>query len=153
MARSTIAASTAPRDAFFRKPGFTTQNMPASAHKLEVEGTTFWYDRGVFFRQLPNGFIAVTPPVGAVVNYLPEHTGAAVVDGDAETYFYYFGAFFKAEGDKFKTVTPPNGTLVGYVPDGYTESGSEDDVRYQFGDTTFKAVFFQRSVIYQVVSG
>jgi len=145
------AASRAPRDAFFRRPGFTRQSMPPSAVEMEVGGTTFFYDRGMFFRQLPNQYIVVPAPVGAVVDTLPDGTGAAFYNNDLDTYFYHFGTFFTREGEKYKVVAPPSGIIVKYVPDGYTKIEVGEGIHYQFGDITFEAVFWNGNVMYQVV--
>jgi hypothetical protein len=147
------AAERAPRDAFYRAPGFTTKTLPGAAVKLDVGGSTYHYFRGLFYAQLPGNYIVIPAPVGAVVDSLPEGTTGAVYKGDAETYFYYFGTFFAKEGDKFKTVVPPAGTAVGYIPDGYSETGSEESVLYKFGDITYQPYMWQSNLIYRVVQG
>jgi hypothetical protein len=147
---ASAAASRAPRDAFYRKPGSTMTTLPDAHVKLEVDGQTYFYLRGIFYVQLPGKFIAVHAPVGAVVDALPKGIGAAIYKGDAETYTYYFGTFFMKENDKYKVVTPPAGTTVGYVPDGYTESEVDGTAEYQVGDIRFRPGFYGNEVIYQV---
>jgi len=148
---SSRAAATAPRGHFYRKPGSTAATLPGAAVEVKVGEQAYHYFSGIFYRQLPTGYIVVPAPVGAVVDALPEGAGAAVYKDDASTYFYYFGAFFTAEGDKYKVVDPPAGTVVGYVPDGYTETQVDGSPRYQFGDLNFAPVFFQDLLVYQVV--
>ena len=145
------AASRAPRGPFFRRPGFTTSNLGARAVKMEVGGTNFFYDRGMFFRQLPNQYIVVPAPIGAVVDALPEGTGAALYNDDLDTYFYHFGTFFVRDGERYKVVAPPPGIIVGYVPDGYTEIYVGEGIHYRFGDITFESVFLNGNVLFQVV--
>jgi hypothetical protein len=145
------AASRAPRDAFYRKPGFTTTTLPGAAVEVKVGDTTFHYFSGMFYRQLPSGYIVVPAPAGAVVDTVPEQIGAAVYNDSADTYGYYFGTFFVREGEKHKVVAPPAGTLVGYVPDGYTETEVDEGVNYTFGDITFEPAYLQDNVVYRVV--
>jgi len=153
MRQGSKAASRAPRDAFYRKPGFTTATLPGAAVEVKVGDTTYQYMSGMFYRRLPSNYIVVPAPVGAVVDTVPEQIGAAVYNGDADTYGYYFGTFFTREGDKHKVVAPPAGTLVGYVPDGYTETEVGDTVNYTFGDITYKPAYLQDNIVYQVVKG
>jgi len=145
------AASRAPRDAFYRKPGFTTTTLPGAAVEVKVGDTTYHYFSGMFYRRLPSNYIVVPAPAGAVVDTVPEQIGAAVYNGDADTYGFYFGTFFVREGDKHKVVAPPAGTIVGYVPDGYTETEVGESVNYQFGDITYEPAYLQDNVVYQVV--
>jgi hypothetical protein len=147
------AASRAPRDAFYRKPGSTTSTLPGAAVELKVGDTTYHYFSGMFYRQIPNNYIVVPAPVGAVVDSLPEGIAGAMYNDDLDTYVYYFGTFFTKEGDKYKVVAPPAGTIVGYVPDGYTEIEVGESVNYQFGDITYKPAHLQNNIIYQVVKG
>ncbi len=147
---ASAAASRAPRDAFYRKPGSTLATLPDPHVKVVVGDQTYSLFRGIFYIQLPGKFIAVHAPVGAVVDALPEGFGAAIYKGDVETYTYYFGTFFMKENGKFKVVVPPAGTTVGYVPDGYTESEVDGTVQYQFGDIRFSPGFYGNEVIYQV---
>ncbi len=150
---SSQAASTAPRDYFYRKPGTTMSTLPAASVEIKAGDQTYHYFSGIFFRQLPAGYIVVPAPLGAVVNKLPEGVRAAAYQGDVDTYFHYFGTFFTAEGDKFKVVQPPAGTIVGYVPDGYTETEVDGSPRLHFGPHQFKPVFLQNLLVYQVVQG
>jgi hypothetical protein len=145
------AASRAPRDAFYRKIGFTTTTLPGAAVEVKVGDTTFHYFSGMFYRRLPSNYIVVPAPVGAVVDTVPEQIGAALYNDDADTYGYYFGTFFVRDGEKHKVVAPPAGTIVGYVPDGYTEVEVGESVNYTFGDITFEPAYFQDNVVYRVV--
>ena len=148
------AASGAPRDAYYRAPGYTMNQLPGAAVKIDVGGDTYHYYNGLFFAQLPGKHIVVPAPVGAVVDSLPDGTTGAVYKGDAETYSYYFGTFFTKEGDKFKVVSPPEGTVVGYVPDGFTEQPKgEDSVLLTFGGINFEPVFWEGNLVFEVVQG
>lgn len=151
--QSSRAAANAPREYFYRKPGTFAKTLPGATVEMKVGNETYHYFSGIFYRQLPDGYIVVPAPLGAVVDKLPEGAGGAVYKGDSNTYFYYFGTFFTAEGDKYKTVKPPAGTLVGYVPDGYTETEVDGGPRYEFGGFSFKPVFMQDVLVYQVAKG
>jgi hypothetical protein len=148
------AASNAPREYYFRKPGYTTTTLPPGKIEIEADGKKYFYVTGIFYRQIDaKTFIVVPAPVGAKVGSLPEGSQSAFLDGKASTYLYYFGAFFAEKDGAYEVVQPAAGTVVGYVPDGYQQTEEGDTVRYEFGGLRFKPVILGQSVVYQVEGG
>lgn len=143
------AALRAPRGAYYRKPGESSQDAPANAQSVEVGGIGYLYDRGVFWMLPGPPFIVVTAPYGAVVDTLP--AGAYRIPGKEASRHYYFGVFFEERGGRFEVIKPPAGTLVSYLPDGYRQELVQGTTRYIFGPTHFKPVFVQGVLVYQVV--
>lgn len=145
------AALRAPQGVYYRKPGFLSTEPPAAGTPtVTVGGITYLYDRGIFLLAQGTQYVVVTAPVGAVVGALP--AGAYPVATKAGPLQYFFGTFFRAKDGGFEVVVPPAGALVSYVPDGYEIEPVKGSVRYRFGPTTFKPVFFQGVLVYQVVA-
>jgi hypothetical protein len=144
------AALNAPRGVYYRKPGYTTGDGPGPATPtVTVNGVTYIYDRGVFWLQAGGRYIVVTAPFGAVVDSLPD--GYSKIPAGDKTYYYFFGTFFQPKGDKYEVIKPPAGLVVGYIPDGYlTETAKDGTSTYRFGEISFKPLFIQGIVAYQV---
>lgn len=144
------AALRAPRDAYFRKPGYSTADPPgAGAGAVEAGGAEYLYDRGVFWLHQGSAYIVVTAPVGAVVDALPR--GAARIPSKPEPVWYFFGTFFRERGGTYEVIKPPAGLTVFYLPDGYSQQTVKGIGLYRFGETRFKPVFVQGVLAYQVV--
>jgi hypothetical protein len=143
------AALRAPRGAYYRKPGESSQEPPAGGQTVEVGGVAYAYDQGIFWMLPGPPYIVVVAPYGAVVGAIPP--GAYRLPGSEPARFYYFGTFFEQKGDKFEVVKPPAGTLVTYLPDGYRQEQVDGTTQYSFGPTRFKPVFVQGVLVYQVV--
>jgi hypothetical protein len=146
------ASLRAPRGVYYRKPGYSSAEPPAGgAPVVEVGGTPYVYDQGIFWLQQGSDYLVVTAPVGAVVGALPP--GAVRVLSEGDPHWYFFGAFYAERAGAYAVVRPPAGLTVFYLPDGYTrEKAGSADV-YRFGDTLFKPVFIQGVLAYQVVGG
>lgn len=143
------AALRAPRGAYYRKPGESTQEAPPTAQPLEIGGVGYLYDMGIFWLTPGPPFIVVTAPFGAVVDKLP--AGAYRIVGKDVPRYYYFGTFFQEKDGKYEVVKPQAGTLVSYLPDGYQSEEVQGTRLYTFGSTHFKPVFVQGVLVYQVV--
>ena len=145
------AALRAPQGVYYRKPGFVSVDPPsAGAAPVSVGGIPYLFDRGVFLLAQGAQYVAVTAPVGAVVAALP--AGAYPVPSGAGVLHYYFGTFYRAREVNFEVVVPPPGTMVSYLPDGYEVESAGGATRYRFGPTTFKPLFVQGVLVYQVVA-
>jgi hypothetical protein len=143
------AALRAPRGAYYRKPGDSTQEVPASAQALEVDGVSYLYDQGVFWIAPGPPFIAAIAPFGAEVDKLPAGSYRVVSKGAPR--YYYFGVFFQEKAGKYLVTKPPAGTLVSYLPDGYRTEQAGGKTLYTFGSTHFRPVFVQGVLVYEVV--
>jgi hypothetical protein len=144
------ASLRAPRGVYYRKPGYTSAEPPAAeAPVVEVGGTPYVYDQGIFWLQQGTNYLVVTAPVGAVVGALPP--GAVRVLSGNEPHWYFFGAFFAQSSGAYTVVRPPTGLTVFYLPDGYTREKAGGIDLFRFGDTLFKPVFIQGVLAYQVV--
>jgi hypothetical protein len=153
--KASKASLNAPKDVYYRKPGWTSTDPPAPTAQtisVEVKGgmVALIYDQGIFWLQRGSDYVVVIAPPGAVVDTLPPGVRAQPVKGGGMLY-YFFGTFFKAKGDKYEVVMPPAGTFVGYLPDGYSQEGKEDDPVFKFGPVSYKQVFVAGNLAYQVI--
>lgn len=57
-----------------------------------VNGTTFFYAAGMFYQRGSDGYVLVTPPLGAVVPVLPE--GYMMVTVNGATYYYFNHVYY-----------------------------------------------------------
>lgn len=144
------AALLAPRGVYYRKPGYTSTEGPGvEARKVEVGGTEYLYDQGLFWLHQGSTYIVVTAPPGAVVDRLPH--GAARISSRPAPVWYFFGAFFGEKGGAYEVLKPAAGLAVLYLPEGYTRESVKGLGLYRFGDVYFKPVFIQGVLTYQVV--
>ena len=148
---ASIAATKAPRGAYYRRPGHISKTMPPIAEEVQVGEYTFYYNQGIFFRkEAEDRFVAMTPRVGAVVSTEPD--GSLEIPAEGGTLYYYFGGFYKETGHgKFEVIKPPAGVFVPYLPDGYATFEEGDSYRLEFGGTNYTPVFDHGDVFFQVV--
>lgn len=145
------AALRAPRGVYYRRPGFVSSDPPSTgAATVTVGGVPYLYERGIFLLVQGTQYVVVTAPLGAVVPSLP--AGAYPVPTSDGVLHYFFGTFFREQEGRFAVVVPPPGSMVSYIPDGYSIDRSSGSVRYRFGDTTFKPLFSQGVLLYQVTA-
>jgi len=144
------AALKAPQGVYYRKPGYSAAEGPASdAVTVEIGGFTYRYDQGLFWLHQGVGYTVVTAPVGATVDKLPR--GASRIVSGTRSVWYFFGSFFAEKGSAYEVIKPPAGLTVFYLPDGYSQEKVQGVARYRFGDILFKPVFIQGILAYQVV--
>lgn len=151
MRKASQAASQAPRAAYYRRPGHAISSLPTEHTKLKVGESTYFHDRGVFYRKLGERYVSVYAPLGAVVGSLPKGVQEAFGESGQDTYYYYFGTFYQGREGQYTVVKPPVGILVGYVPDGYTEVDLGGVIHYRFGETHYQPYYFQGVLVYLVV--
>jgi len=72
----------------------------------------------------------VAPPIGAVVNYLPEGYETVYVGND--TFYYYAGTFYVSINPGFEVVQAPVGAVISQLPSGavYQQINGEDILVY-----------------------
>jgi len=142
------AAANSPRGFYYRKPGTRTPSLPGSSVEVTVDDRTYHYYRGIFYRQLPGAFIAVTAPPGARLKELPE--GHTPVQVDGLKLFYYFGSYYNRDADGFTVTMPPRGSVVRYLPDGYVTEHSEGGTQYTFGGIRYRPYYQEGAIVYAV---
>ena len=143
------ASFRAPRGVYYRKPGFTSDEAPAAA-AITLGGTTFLYDRGIFWVPQGTQYLVVAAPFGAVVERIPEESVPA--DSPQGALRYFMGTFFRRKDGAWEVARPPAGVAVTYLPDGYRTEQHQDLVRYRFGAILYRPVFLHGVLAYQVAA-
>ena len=145
------AALRAPQGAYYRRPGFRSSEPPApSASTVETGGISYLYDQGIFWLVQGDRYVVVPAPVGAVVPSLPR--GAYPVPAAGGVLQYSFGTFYRRQEGACLVVAPPPGVVVSYIPDGYDRETVNGRTFYSFGPATYRPVFVQGILAYQVVA-
>ena len=67
-------------------------------------GQTYYYDRGSFYVQDPQGHLAVPPPIGIIVSVIPQH--ARQIDVNGQIYYRYKGVFYIQVAQGYQVVGP-----------------------------------------------
>lgn len=144
------ASLNAPKDAYYRKPGWTSSDAPPPSSPVVTAGqVSLFYDNGIYWLDRAGTYVVVIPPAGIVVDKLPPGVRAQrTKDG---MLYYFFGVFYRGKDGKFQTVKPPAGVYVGYLPDGYTQEAAGDATTFKYGDASYKQVFLQGVLVYQVI--
>jgi hypothetical protein len=84
------------------------QNLPSGAVEIEVQGQTYFYQGGYFYRALEDGYLRIAPPLGARVDGIPGGSASFSIGSDryfltaSDTFFLY-----DSRGDHYTVVTPP----------------------------------------------
>ncbi len=107
------------------------------------------YDEGNFYLKTEDGFVAVAPPVGAVVPSIPQ--SAEVVVNGSETYFYYGATFYKKVSKGYEVVIPSAGTVVSHLPEGAEEIKIGEQTFVLFDNMYFQPVKVDGNKYYEIV--
>ncbi len=111
-------------------------NLPSGADRIRLNGQTYYYSGGYFYRRDSDGYLRVEPPLGAELSFVPGGGRGFTIDDDR-----YFlsgtGTFYRFDPRRrtYTVVTPPyewrryyNGSVIdAYEDELYGESGDEDD--------------------------
>lgn len=96
-------------------PVVVTAPPPTETYlEVVVNGGTFYYREGLFYRRGLTGFHVVDAPVGAVLT-APPASAISIWIGDDE-YFYANGAFYRKTPVGFAVVPPPANAYVKALP-------------------------------------
>lgn len=81
--------------------------LPLGVALLTIAGIHYYYhqERDIHYRQVPLGYAAVEPPIGAIVTTLP--TGYTTFYTGGVRYFYHGGVYYQRGSSGYLVVTPP----------------------------------------------
>jgi Family of unknown function (DUF6515) len=129
--------------------GFYAGFLTANAFMFDWANQRYWYDQGVFYQPSGSGYMAVAPPVGAVVSYLPN--GYETVPVGDDTYYYYGGVFYVSQGGSFRVVPAPAGAIVSEIPEGATEQNINGQSYLLYNNTYYEPISMNGQDAYEVV--
>jgi Family of unknown function (DUF6515) len=113
--------------------------LPVGYVSIFVGGSPYYYDDGLYYQQVDNGYQEVYPPVGADVPQPPD--GAYAIDAGNQTYYYAGGAFYVQQGDGYVIAPPPIGVTVPELPPGAVQVAVNGGIAYQFNGIYYRPVF------------
>ncbi len=80
--------------------------LPLTFALITVAGMHYYYNRGMYYRELPEKqYVVITPPVGAVITRLPD--GYVTFRTGGIEYYYYGDAYYKRLPSGYIVVEPP----------------------------------------------
>lgn len=125
LAQAPDQSSLEPEEEYRQDPD-RTRTLPGPATRIQVNGQTYYYQGGYFYRREDNGFLRVEPPLGAELSFLPYGSSRGFeVDGQ----IYHLsgtGTFYRFNPRRrtYTITTPPyewrryyNGDIVGSYED------------------------------------
>jgi hypothetical protein len=113
--------------------------LPVGYFALQVNGSPYFYDDGIYYQQADDGYQEVYPPVGADVPELPD--GAVEIDAGDQVYYYAGGAFYVQTDNGYDVAPPPIGVTVPELPPGAIQVAVSGGVAYQFNGIYYRPVF------------
>ncbi len=129
--------------------GMLYNALPSGYVPITVGGSPYYYYDGAYYQQEPSGYMAVTPPIGAVVPALPP--GSEPVTTPQGVFYYGAGAFYVQQPQGFQVIPPPLGATVSYLPPGATQVYLRGMVYYQAAGVYFMPVMQGGVTVYTVV--
>jgi hypothetical protein len=130
-------------------PGMAFGALPPGYLPLTVGNTPYFYYGGAYYEQGPSGYIAVNPPIGAIVPGLPP--GAEAVSAGPNVEYYAGGAFYQQGPQGFTVVPPPLGVTVSVLPPGATQVYIGGNLYYQYNGVYFLPVMQDGVLVYTTV--
>lgn len=86
----------------FPPRGFRLRALPATSVVINVGGTNYNYADGLFYRESKDSFEIAKPPIGAIVNELPED--AQEIDFEGVTAYELNEAVYQAVEDGYEVI-------------------------------------------------
>jgi len=129
--------------------GYFLGGLTADAFYFTWANQAYYYDWGVFYVPSGSGYVAVAPPLNAVVNYLPDGYTTVMVGDD--TYYYYGGVFYVYTGSGYQVVQAPIGAIVYQLPDGAVEQIVNGQNYMVFNNTYYLPISQNGADAYEVV--
>lgn len=79
--------------------------LPLGFALLTIAGMEYYYNRGIYYKRLPDGYVVTKPPLGAVVVQLP--SGYIMFRSGGVEYFYYNDVYYNRVPSGYVVVEPP----------------------------------------------
>ena len=124
LAQDTDQSSLEPPQEYRQDPNRQRQ-LPGPATRIQVDGQTYYFSGGYYFRREDDGYLRVEPPLGAELSFLPYGSKGFEIDGQ-RFYLSGTGTFYRYDPRRrtYTITTPPyawrryyNGDIVGSYED------------------------------------
>ena len=130
--------------------GQRVRDLRDGYRRVFLNGTPYFYDGGIYYQQVDQGYQAIYPPIGVVVPELPD--GAMGLEVGGIVYDYAGGAFYVRQDVGFVIVSPPLGVIVPELPPGATTVYLNGRLAYQFNGVYYQPVFVDGVTQYMTVA-
>ena len=124
--------------------------MATTAIIISIQNQKYYYDNGVFYEPVDNGYTVVEAPVGATVENLPDNANTVTINETTNNY-YYGGTYYEKTAEGYKVVPPTAGTLVEHLPEGAEEIRVGDVTYVKLGEVYYQPVRIDGKDLYEVV--
>ena len=146
--------------------GFRVRWLPPYYYSFWWRDIEYYYSCNVYYVyiQEQDEYVVVRPPIGAIVESIPDYSEKLIVDG--ETYFIADGLQYKAvlvneeiwfkvikvvDDSQYAEVEYPVGSLVEFLPDEREVIYIDDETYYISENVQFKAVIVNDEIWFQVL--
>ncbi len=115
-------------------------HLPPGHARVMVGSNAYFFNGGLFYREVPHGYSVVRAPRGAVVTALPR--GFANVFLGPRHFAFYLGVFYEWRPDhrNYVVVDAPYGAEIRVLPRGYTTRQVRGEVYYVYDDVYYRPV-------------
>ena len=114
--------------------------LPLGFLALNIGGTPYYYNDGIYYQPVEGGYQEVYPPIGAAVPQPPD--GAIEMFAGGQTYYYAGGAFYLQRPDGTYAIAPtPISVVVPELPPGAIQVSVRGTVAYQFNGVYYEPTF------------
>ena len=119
--------------------GERRSDLRAGYLQILVNNVPYYYDEGIYYRKVDDGYQEVYPPAGATIPEAPD--GAIEVQAEDRTYYYAGGAFYVRQGIEFVVAAAPMGVIVPELPPDAARVALNFGVAYRFNAVYYRPVF------------
>jgi hypothetical protein len=120
--------------------GLRLPSLPLGFLRLQIGGTPYFYNDGIYYQPYEGGYQEAYPPVGAAIPGLPD--GAIEIQAGGQIYYYAGGAFYVQQPDGSFVIAPtPIGVVVPELPPGAVQVSVNGMIAYQFNGIYYEPVF------------
>jgi Family of unknown function (DUF6515) len=128
---------------------YTGYNQPTTI--VLDKASEYYYDQGVFYIKVEDGYSVVSAPLGATIKTLPSGYETVTLDDNVKNY-YYGGAFYEKSSSGYKVVPPTAGAIVEHVSDGAEEVKMGDITYVKLGETYYQPIKENGKDMYEVAN-
>lgn len=129
--------------------GFFLPYLSVNAFRFYLGSQWYYYDDGCYYLPYQGGYSVVPPPIGAVVNYLPDGYETLMVGN--QTYYYFAGAFYVYNGQNYQVVPAPLGAIIYQLPSGAVEQNINGEDLLVYNNVYYQPISQDGQDAYEVV--
>ena len=129
--------------------GYFLSALAADAFYFSLANQAYYYDDGVYYEPGNGGYTAVPPPIGAVVNALPEGYETTMVGND--TFYYYGGAFYAYTDQGYQVIAAPAGAVITELPQGAVQQDIDGQTYMVYNNVYYAPISQDGQDAYEVV--